>query len=68
MADATSPEPTPPAIGRLVTTKHAAAVCGVHPYTIRRWIAEGRLRGYRSGPKLIRVNLDDVAALIVPTV
>ncbi|KWX66651.1 helix-turn-helix domain-containing protein [Mycobacterium sp. NAZ190054] len=61
MAD--TPEP-----GRLVTTRHAAEVCGVHVNTIRKWIGEGRLRAYRVGPQQMRVDRDDLAALIVPVV
>ncbi|OPX12002.1 helix-turn-helix domain-containing protein [Mycobacterium sp. AT1] len=53
---------------RLVTPKVAAEYCGVHPYTIRRWVQQGRLEGYRTGPKLIRVDLDAVEALVVPVV
>lgn len=60
---AETPEP-----GRLVTTRHAAEVCGVHVNTIRKWIAEGRLRAYRVGPQQMRVDRDDLAALIVPVV
>jgi excisionase family DNA binding protein len=75
MADTTSPKPAPSAPsphraerrGNFVTIQHAAEVCRVHPETIRRWVRAGRLTGYRTGPRLIRVNLDDVAALIVPT-
>lgn len=51
---------------RLVTTRYAAEYCGVSTTTIRRWIADGRLQAYRSGPKLLRVDVDAVAALVVP--
>jgi excisionase family DNA binding protein len=54
--------------GRLVTTRHAAEVCGVHINTIRKWIGQGRLRAYRVGPQKLRVDRDDLAALIVPVV
>ncbi|HEX3284960.1 MAG TPA: helix-turn-helix domain-containing protein [Mycobacterium sp.] len=54
--------------GRLVTTRHAAEVCGVHVNTIRKWIGQGRLRAYRVGPQQMRVDRDDLAALIMPVV
>lgn len=38
----------------------------VHPRTIRRMIAEGRLTGYRLGPRIIRVDLNEVDALLQP--
>jgi excisionase family DNA binding protein len=34
--------------------------------TLRRWIAEGRLTGYRMGPRLIRVDVAEVEALLHP--
>lgn len=38
----------------------AAEYLGVHPATVRQMIADGRLTGYRSGPKLIRVDLNEI--------
>lgn len=38
------------------TIRHAAAYLNVDPRTIRRYIAAGRLRAYRVGPRLIRVD------------
>jgi excisionase family DNA binding protein len=68
MADTTSPQSKmAPALGRGVTPRAAAELCHVHPNTIRRWIAEGRLPAYRVGPRRLRVDLADVEALIVPT-
>ncbi|MDQ1305876.1 MAG: hypothetical protein QG671_1708, partial [Actinomycetota bacterium] len=37
-----------------------------HPDTIRRWISNGRITGYRMGPRLIRVDLDELAAMLKP--
>jgi excisionase family DNA binding protein len=28
--------------------------------TIRRWIAKGKITGYRIGPKLMRVDMDEI--------
>jgi len=49
------------------TIDQAAERHGVHPKTIRRRIADGTITGYRSGPRLIRVDPDEVdAALLRP--
>lgn len=45
----------------------AAEAHAVSVKTLRRRIADGSLTGYRFGPKLLRVDLDEVAALMVPT-
>jgi len=47
----------------------AAARVGVSTKTVRRWIASGQLAGYRMGPRLLRVDPDDVDAMLtlVPT-
>lgn len=50
----------------LVPLADAAASCGVYPITIRRWISAGRLPAYRVGPRLLRVDADDVARLARP--
>jgi excisionase family DNA binding protein len=47
----------------------AAARVGVSTKTVRRWIASGHLNGYRMGPRLLRVDPDDVDSMLtlVPT-
>lgn len=40
-----------------VSIAEAAAHYDVCTKTIRRWIADGRLIAYRTGPRLIRVDL-----------
>ena len=45
---------------RLATVPDAASYCGVSPKTIRRRIASGDLTGYRMGPRLLRVDLNEV--------
>lgn len=44
----------------------AASYLGVHPKTLRRRIAAGELTGYRMGSRILRVNLDEVDALLRP--
>jgi excisionase family DNA binding protein len=54
----------------LATIKEAADHFRVHPSTIRRRISDGELTGYRFGPRLIRVDLAEMATLFraVPAV
>ncbi|NNM45132.1 excisionase family DNA-binding protein [Knoellia koreensis] len=58
--------PNAPAGRRLVAIADAARYAGVHPRTIRRRIADGSLTGFRMGPRLIRVDLDQLDDLLVP--
>jgi excisionase family DNA binding protein len=48
----------------------AAARVGVSIKTIRRWIASGHLVGYRMGPRLLRIDPDELDGMLtlVPTV
>lgn len=48
----------------LITLATAGEIASIHPRTIRRFIAEGKIRGYRVGGKAIRVRRCDVEALI----
>jgi hypothetical protein len=45
---------------RLVKLKKAAAYADVHPMTMRRYIAKGILTGYRAGPRVILVDLNEI--------
>ena len=49
---------------RYLSVQQAAERVGVHPKTVRRWIAAGHLTAYRVGPRLIRVNPDDLDAMV----
>ena len=51
---------------RLASLDDAAAYADLSVRTIRRYIAEGRITGYRVGPRLIKVDLDDFDKLAVP--
>lgn len=42
----------------------AATRVGVSTKTLRRWIASGQLAGYRMGPRLLRVDPDDVDRML----
>jgi excisionase family DNA binding protein len=52
----------------LVSIPDAAEYAGVSPRTIRRRITDGSLAGYRMGPRLIRVDLGELDALLSPIV
>ena len=53
---------------RLETLASAAERHGVHPRTIRRRIADGTITGYRSGPRLVRVDPDEVDQALLTTI
>lgn len=48
------------------TVREAARLLKVSPTTIWRWIASGRLRARRVGPRKVRVSEEDLAAVIRP--
>jgi excisionase family DNA binding protein len=43
-----------------------AKMHGVSEKTIRRWIAQGLIHGFRMGPRLIRVDRAEVEAMLRP--
>ena len=51
---------------RMESLAAAAQYAGVTTMTIRRRIAAGDLTGYRFGPRLIRVDLDELDAAMQP--
>lgn len=57
MADA------PPLSRRYITISEAAEYLAV---TVRQMIADGRLRGYRSGTRLVRLRRDEVDGAMHP--
>ncbi len=54
---------------RLVGLAAAAAYADVSTRTLRRYIAHGRLTGYRVGPRLIKIDLNELDELArsIPT-
>lgn len=54
------------AVRRLESIQNAAAYAGVSSKTIRRRISDGSLRGYRMGPRLLRVDLNELDAMLRP--
>jgi excisionase family DNA binding protein len=60
--------PAPPR-DRFISLPDAAAMLGVHTDTLRRFISEGRIPGYRlAGKSHIRLKVSDVEALLTPVV
>ena len=45
--------------------KQAAEYLGVTDHKIRQMIADGRITGYRNGPRLIRVDLNEIDAAVM---
>jgi len=61
---ATAPAQPSPRRHKLATINEAADYLSVHPKTLRRWIAAGRITSYAAGPRLIRVDLDELDAML----
>jgi len=53
-------------MGRMISLDAAGDRLSLDQRTIRKWIAEGRLTGYRVGTKALRVDIDEVDALAKP--
>jgi excisionase family DNA binding protein len=51
---------------RLVRLAVAATYADVSTRTLRRYISHGRLTGYRVGPRLIKVDLNELDAIARP--
>jgi len=59
--------PKPPAKEpQRIGIPEAARRCGVHPLTFRRWVAAGRIKAVRVGPRLLMVDAADVEKLMTP--
>jgi excisionase family DNA binding protein len=50
----------------LVSIHQAADYADVHPITVRRWVRAGRLRAYRVGPRLLKIDLNEVESMLTP--
>ena len=50
-----------------VSVADAAEYLGVSTRTIRAMIHDGRLTGYRNGKRLVRLDLNDIDAKMVPS-
>jgi len=57
-------KPAPAPRRRYARVNAAAAYLDVHPVTIRKMIDDGKIHAYRSGQRLLRVDLDEIDALM----
>ncbi len=60
------PSSFPPLPRRWASLALAAKTIGVSERTLRRMIAAGRVTGYRAGPRLIRIDLNELDAILRP--
>ena len=44
----------------------AAAYADVSTRTLRRYISTGRLTGYRVGPRLVKIDLNELVRMVRP--
>jgi excisionase family DNA binding protein len=51
---------------KLISCAEAGARYDVNPRTVRRWVAENRITGYRIGPRLIKVDPAELDRIITP--
>lgn len=60
---------TRPAVStrKLIPMAEAADYLCISDRTIRRYISAGILKAYRVGPRLIKVDLADIEAILNPT-
>jgi excisionase family DNA binding protein len=49
---------------RFASIPEAAEEWDVHPATVRKWLATGLIRSYRSGPRLIRVDMKEIETMM----
>ena len=47
-----------------LTTRQAANEAGVSAQTIRRWALEGRVKAYRVGPRIMRIDSDSLEEMV----
>lgn len=45
---------------KLLTIKEAAEILSVHPNFIRKMISEGKLKSYQLGPRINRIDRDEL--------
>lgn len=57
-------KPILPEPGELMTVSQAAAILGVNPFTIRRWIKNGKLEAMRIGEKLLKIKSETLAKFL----
>lgn len=61
-----SPEVDAQTMARLILIPEAARRSGYSDQTIRRWISQGLLKSYQSGPRRLMVDADELESLLMP--
>jgi excisionase family DNA binding protein len=51
-------------VPKFISLESAAEWLDCSPRTVRRYIAEGRLTAYRIGPRLLRIDVAELEALM----
>jgi excisionase family DNA binding protein len=51
---------------RLAGITEAAEYADVSARTVRRYVSDGRLTGFRVGPRLVKIDLDELDRIIRP--
>lgn len=51
---------------RYVTLQEGAEYLSITEQSLRRYIAEGRIQGYRLGKRALRVDRTDLDSLLIP--
>lgn len=53
-------------MGQKISPAQAGERWGIATTTVRDWITKGLLTAYRAGPRLIRIDTDELDALMAP--
>ena len=56
---------TPPQPRKFVSERQVADAYGISVRSVHRYINSGRLKAYRVGPKLIRLDADEVERALI---
>ena len=56
----------PPPTAEFISLADAGLIIGVCRATIRRYVAQGKLRGYSNGGQVVRVRAEEVRELLRP--
>lgn len=51
---------------RWATIQQAAEYLQVNPRTVRDMVTTGRLTGFRNGPRIVRVDLNEIDSVMTP--